>query len=238
MKKDIQSYRSIDIKTYFDGMKLAYKNAENYLYEADLLYEMRRYGHSLVLSVLGIEELGKASGYFYLMYFGVILNKKNETFYNKLYNNIHKSHNKKQKLSFAYSLIFTYFFKPLINVFDDYEKDKDLKNFKSSISKILINLEKKLKTPKIKKDIEYLNKLQSIKEIGMYVDITEDHSCKSYKDIKAKDARKCLDLLDKYLDMSHIISDITWDESIYDLLENLEKIGNVRIAPSGDQRLQ
>ncbi len=67
MPSAIPKFDEIDMKDLYIAMKKAYKNAEDYLYEADILYEMRRYGHSLALATFGIEELGKSLTYFYLI---------------------------------------------------------------------------------------------------------------------------------------------------------------------------
>ena len=42
MPSAIPKFDEIDMKDLYIAMKKAYKNAEDYLYEADILYEMRR----------------------------------------------------------------------------------------------------------------------------------------------------------------------------------------------------
>ena len=66
-KEDIPKFDDIDLKTLFYAVKRSYQNAENYYYEAELLYRLRSYGHSLTLSTLGLEELGKSIAYLFLI---------------------------------------------------------------------------------------------------------------------------------------------------------------------------
>ena len=67
MKKQLPKFNEIDLKVLFEAMKKAYENADDYYYEAELCYRIRSYGHSQAFSILGIEELGKSSGYFVLI---------------------------------------------------------------------------------------------------------------------------------------------------------------------------
>ena len=56
----IPKYSDLNGNDLFKAMKLAYDNADAYYYEAELLFQMQRFGHSLSLSALGLEELGKS----------------------------------------------------------------------------------------------------------------------------------------------------------------------------------
>jgi AbiV family abortive infection protein len=228
MKKQYVKFRHIDLKIFYKAMQDAYKNADNYYYEADLLHKMRRYGHSIALSTFGIEELGKAVGYLSLMSYKfspeLLRGKKNfdpDNFISVL----QSKHEKKQLYSsiFAFlSHLWLYDFLMLTN--ELYEKRDDelsIKDIVDRISKIQKRAQRKSKNiERWKKDLEFINQLHDKRMIGMYVEIKGiPIELSNPKKIKAKDSLKALTILEKFLDKLNYIEDVVWDDNIYQLME-------------------
>lgn len=240
MKKSFPRFEDIDIKTFFEAMKQAYLNAEDYCFEAEILYRMRSYGHSLALSTLGIEELGKSIGYYILMMKKIDEDflKENEDFEpNNLMHTIHKLHEKKQIFSWALTTLNHVLFNPLFEYFIRIQRIHPKKITKklllSEAKKAKLKIKNRMKNTKTwEKDREFLEEIQLLKEDGMYVGIKNENKELFYpKKIKAKDAKKCLDILDIYLDYWEYIPSMKWDDKI---VEEYNELKNAQIKIIND----
>jgi hypothetical protein len=185
--------------------KEAYKNAENYSFEADLLYRLHRYGHSLALSILGIEELGKSIGY-YLLYQRKYINIEGRIIFNPdaLLIDIQKSHLSKQSLSVIFSLIFQLSSTDLATIKSEIDRKKQKLYYNANKHKFIQNLtDLKLKIKKIRdwqKDLKYIKEMDIKKQNGLYVEIKDSPIHLSLPNkVKSKDAKYALKLLNKYL---------------------------------------
>jgi len=227
MKTKELCFDSINLKDLYEAMGKSYKNAEDYFYEADLLYKMRRYGHSLALATFGIEELGKSWIYFLLLMikFGVeVPEDKKEFRPEELLRAAHRDHRKKQMhsmvLAFLSDVFFLYFIEFMENVeriadsTEVFDQEEFIKKLKGEAAKMAKKV--KSKTTHLKRwerDAEFLKGLQDRREIGMYIGLTgRSGGIVGPDSIRAKEARRCLNLLERYLDLSWYIPCFSWDE--------------------------
>lgn len=224
----IPKLEQIEPKTLFKAMKLSYQNAEEYCYEANLLYDLRKYGHSLSLSSLGLEELGKSFAFHLLLYMKIGVIKKHDNV-DSFIRIIHQNHFKKQELS-TISFIYSKSVMSLVYQIIDLNKKKIpdsndinflIKNFLKN-NKLIIK-----KIEKYNKDFILIKELNQKKMNGMYVGITEANNIISNpKQIKAKDAKKVLEILEKYLDETYYLGSMSWTKKDNAEIERLQKYFN------------
>ena len=185
--------------------KEAYKNAINYSYEAELLYRLHSYGHSLALSILGIEELGKSIGY-YLLYQRKYFNLIGRIEFNPedLLIDIQKSHLSKQSLAVIFSLLYQLSSTDLKIIKSEIDRKKQKLHYNANKHKFIQNLtDLKLKIKKIKdweRDLKYIKGIDKEKQNGLYVKVKNNPiHLSSPNMVKSKEAKYALKLLNKYL---------------------------------------
>ena len=223
MKKQLPKFNEIDLKVLFEAMNKAYENAYDYYYEAELCYRIRSYGHSQALSILGIEELGKSSGYLLLFFLKILpesLRKMSDINPDKVIKDIHGKHNVKLMLSFNFSLLFDKLL-DLLKISKEFEEELDSTSFSRSMDE-MSNIQKKIQEKvkqkfrnkkRLENEMEFIENLQRYKELGMYVEIEDKPTHVSYpRRMKAKNPKRCLDILDRYLDLFSYIPEVQWDE--------------------------
>ena len=229
VKKKIAKYEDLDIKVLFEGMKQAYKNAEDYCYEADLLYRIRSYGHSLALSILGLEELSKSYALKLLWVEKIIpgfISKYKSLEPNKLLKDILRMHRKKQDMAIGFAWMSKTFFQEIFQIIQEKPPDDSAEDIVDWLITLQKYLKKKLTegikhTKRWEREQDYLKEIEELKEKGMYTDINpENIEIISPNQIKAKEAKKCLDILEKYLDYGDYLPNIQWEENIYSDIKN------------------
>lgn len=218
--------------TVFQAMKESYQNAENYYYEAKLLHKMRSYGHSLSLSTIGLEEMGKSYALFFIILRKLegLKDQNNDSKYNELLRIIFKSHEKKQRLSYGFSLFSHLFFKEMLITMSEYDY-KNEKNF-LLILEGMINAIKSANTKsknlkRWDKEFEFINYLHMKRMEGMYVEIIPyNNIIQGPSSIKVKDSEKALKLLDKYLELGEFITWIKITDEFIEFEKNKKYIRN------------
>lgn len=225
MGRDYPKFEGISPKLLYDGMKKSYENAEDYLYEAELLYKMRKYGRSASLSVLGLEELSKSIDYLFLLTTkitpqNILLTEtdpdhSNEADPNKVLRDLY-NHRLKHARSFAFTFMSRFFFKDFLIEFIKLSEE-DMMNVdvsKEIFKKITKNSKKRMSNVKrIEGEMEFIQGFQEMKEKGIYVEINVNNELSTPKSIRAKESKKCMKILEKYLDEWEIIPGMYWDIS-------------------------
>jgi len=211
--KKFKEYNQVSIEILFKAMKYSFINAEDYLYEAEILHKMGSYGHSLALSTLGIEELGKSFTFLLMVLnklgFANDNNLKNLNF-NKLYKEIHLSHISKQRLSVAYKLMNDIFIKNIIEVFG--ANKISIENIGDNINEFAEKVKIKMKNiKKYGKEIDFIFQLQDLKEKGMYVGIDNSGNVNIPKKMKARLSSDAKNFLDNYIEEMYYLRDMKWD---------------------------
>lgn len=221
MKKQLPILDNYGTKMLFDAMKKSYQNAIDFHYESELVFRMRNYGHSLSFSAYGVEELGKSLAFFYLMTERMeegIIERQFGISAEKLLEKIHTSHRDKHLLTFYFSflshLFITEFFELMYEV-----QDKNEVSFFYIIDQLLTidkSARKKSKNIKLwKREEQFIQELQMLKENGLYVGLVPEPPSLSYPgEIKANIAKKGMKLLSKYLEETDFISRTYWEENI------------------------
>ena len=226
-KRKAPHFNDISDRTLFDTMNQAYSNAEDYYYEAELLYRLRSYGHSLSLSALGLEELGKSYAFMFLLFEKLspgFLGKTESLKPDDLLETIHRSHDKKQNLSLGFSWMSHISFRDFLEMLSKIDTMKPERLTLEWIVKTSKELRRKtlsrLKHSKRwQREHDFLKKVQTLKEEGMYVGIhKESIEFYSPKKMKSKDAKKCLNMLDKYIDLGDFIPNIIWEENAAEII--------------------
>ena len=142
---------------------------------------------------------------------------------NQLLEIIHRDHRKKQSLSLMLTFLNSFIIRIFIEEMDDSDIDDEMVTrelFEEEAVRTGKRIQKRIKKElnKVKrweKEDEFINKLQELKEIGMYVGINKNGSIiSSPKVIKAKDSGKSLEILGRYLDEWDGIQNWKWDENI------------------------
>lgn len=200
-------FEDLTSEILFKSMKEAFQNSKSYSYEAELIYKLHSYGHSLSFSILGIEELGKSIGY-YLLYKRKQFNLVGRIDFNPddLLKDIHRIHLSKQSLAVVFSIIYQLSSEEIIILKREIDKQSQKLSYNSSKHKFIHNLQKlQLKISKIRKwqsDLKYIEKMNSKKISGFYVEIKDRPlRISSPKKVKPKDAKAALRLLNKYINI-------------------------------------
>ena len=239
-KKDIPEFEDVTLKQLFDAMLESYKNAEDYYENAILLYEKKKYGHSLALSSLGIEELGKSV--LFLVLFSKKLNPDigytSKDFQpENLLEIIHKEHKTKHQYAFILTFLNNIMFKDIMKFMWDimqnpFEYNK--KRLEERGNQIMKQVERKRKgTQKWLEEMEFVRSLQKNKEIGLYVGLVKDsNEIQTPSNINYAEARRAFKILIRYLDeweflhrFSYNEKQIAYANSFYRIMRKINPLG-------------
>lgn len=203
-------FEDLTSEILFKSMKEAFQNSKSYSYEAELMYRLRSYGHSSAFSILGIEELGKSIGY-YLLYNKKQINLPGRIDFNPnhLLKDIQTIHKSKQSLAMVFSLIHQLSLIDLNILKQEIDKQTQKLSYNSKKHKLIHNLQDlKSKINKIRNwqsELEYIDKMNSKKMNGFYVEIkNRPLRISSPKKVKSKDAMCELKLLNKYINIFEV----------------------------------
>lgn len=233
MKKQLPVLENYDLRILFDAMKKSYQNAIDYHYESELLYRMRKYGHSLSFSAYGIEELGKSLAFFYLMAERInegTVEKQFGISPEKLVERIHTSHRDKHLLTFYFSFLSHLFIADFFELMYELHDQSEVSFF--YILDQLLSIEKgarkKSKNVKLwEREEKFIQELQKLKENGLYVGLVTDPPSLSHPgEIKANIAKKGIKFLGKYIEEMDFISRTYWEDNIEEQIVMYKKMKN------------
>jgi|GEM_PF-1426563 len=179
----------------------AFKNATDFAYEAELFYKLKSYGHSASLSVLGIEELGKALGYKLLYRFKIIPIQGRINFDpNILLKNLQSSHLTKQSIAVIFSALSQF----SSVEFQDLKKGLDKKgvtisydNKTKKFDNFLEVTETFSTVKKWKNEIDQIPDFDKLKQFGFYVEIVGKERINIPRKMRANNAYQPLKVLKK-----------------------------------------
>lgn len=201
VNKAKKQYEEIDKEIFLKAKIEAYKNSVDLAYESDLLYKIKNYGHAAALAVLGIEELGKSIGY-RLLYRKKILPIDGRIDFdpNELLKHLESMHFTKQSIAVTFTILYHLTGKELSVLKSrlDSESKKIQYNKKQKEFENFKYLTKEFKTLcKWRKEVESLDKLDKIKQLGFYVNIEKSKSLNIPRKISAKKASMILKILQR-----------------------------------------
>jgi AbiV family abortive infection protein len=197
-------FKDIDRETLLIAAQKSYQNSIDFCHEAELIYKLRNYGHSISLAILGIEEIGKAIGYRLLYRFKTIPIKGRINFEpDDLLKDLQSKHFTKQSIAIIFSVIYSFASKDLSKLRKSLDKQNKTIIYDKKTKKFEINLKeirKEISTiRKWNNELKLLPDFDITKQKGFYVEIFDSKKINFPKGTKSTDAKRAIKILNKII---------------------------------------
>ena len=208
-KRNKVIYDTLDPNTLWKAAVESFQNGCNYYLESKVLFMFGRYGRSLSMSTLGIEEIAKWWGFGILCIEKLVpgtIKKKVQLEPQEILNDLLSDHGTKHILSHGINFYTPKSLAETIAANERIWSEKDVEKKEAIRQEEQIKLNKRMSKESQHQnqwleDIPYIKELNDRKLHGLYVDISEDGRITTPENIEAQEAKRVMELLEKHIDL-------------------------------------